>query len=250
MDRPGMTLREHLEELRKRLAYAVAAVVAGVVLAFIFRERVLDFLLMPGFQELGIKPIFTEVTEMVAVTMKVSVMVGLVLGLPVVLYQFVMFVSPGLTPRERGYLFILLPGTIVMFLFGAAFGYYVLFPPAFRFLFTFGTGNAEAAIRIGSYMNVVTSLLFWMGLIFQIPLVMFFLARLGVAKAQWLARFRRYSIVLAFVIGAVVTPTMDPVNQTLVALPVIVLYELGVWLARLGGWLRLRSHPRRSATDA
>jgi sec-independent protein translocase protein TatC len=236
-----MTLREHLEELRKRLAYTVGAVAVGVAVAFILREQIIEVLLAPGFDQVpGSRPIFTEVTEMIAVTMKVSVMAGVVLVLPVVLYQLVMFVAPGLTRKEKVYLFIFLPGTVVAFGAGVAFGYYVLFPPAFKFLFTFGTSNADATIRIGSYMNVVTSLLFWMGIIFQLPLVMFFLSRLGVVRVRWLVRFRRYSVILAFVAGAIITPTFDPVNQTLVAVPVIVLYEIGILLARIGERLRGR----------
>ena len=241
MARRDMTLREHLEELRKRILFVAVAVVAGTAVAFVFRDRVLAFLIEPGFGELsGTKPIFTEVTEMVAVTMKASLMVGVVLALPVVLYQLVLFIAPGLTRQEKLYLFILLPATVVVFGLGVAFGYYVLFPPAFRFLFTFGDEVATPAVRIGSYMNVVTSLLFWMGLIFELPLVMFMLARLGVVNSRLLSRFRRYALILAFVLGALITPTLDPVNQTLVAAPVVVLYELGVWLAKLGQRLRRR----------
>ena len=234
-----MTLREHLEELRRRVLIITVAVVAGTVTAFIFREQILAFLLEPGFDQLSeTKPIFTEVTEMVAVTMKASLMIGVALALPIILYHLVMFVSPGLTRQEKLYLFISLPATAVVFGLGAAFGYYVLFPPAFSFLFTFGTQVADPAVRIGSYMNVVTSLLFWMGLIFELPLVMFFLARLGVITPKFLSRFRRYALILSFVIGALITPTLDPVNQTLVAAPVVVLYEMGIWLAKLGQWLR------------
>jgi sec-independent protein translocase protein TatC len=236
-----MTLREHLDELRQRLMIVTAAVALGAVAAFIFRDRVLDFLLAPGFDRLpDTRPVFTEVTEMVAVTMKASLMVGVVLALPVVLYQLVMFVAPGLSKREKIYLFIFLPGTVAAFGLGSAFGYFVLFPPAFRFLFTFGTDNADPFIRIGSYMSVVTMLLFWMGLIFELPLVMFFMARLGVVTARFLARFRRYAFILAFVLGALITPTIDPINQTLVALPIVVLYEVGIWLARIGERLRRR----------
>ena len=241
MSRSEMTLREHLEELRQRLIFTTMAVVIGAVVAFVFRDRVLAFLLAPGFEQMAdMKPVFTEVTEMVAVTMKVSLMVGVVLALPVVLYQVVMFVAPGLTTRERVYLFIFLPGTLLAFGTGVAFGYYVLFPPAFQFLFTFGSENADAFIRIGSYMNVVTSLLFWMGLIFEVPLVMFFLARLGVVTPRFLSRFRRYAFILAFILGGLITPTMDPINQTLVAVPMVVLYEVGILLARIGQRLRRR----------
>jgi len=239
MPSKDMTLREHLEEVRRRLAYVTGAVVLGAISAFIFRDRIFKFLLDPGFGRLPeTKPVFTEVTEMIGVTMKVSLMMGVILAIPVVVYHLVMFIAPGLTKREKVYLFILLPGTLLVFALGAAFGYYVLFPQAFKFLFTFGTGNADAFIRIGSYMNVITMLLFWMGLIFEIPIVMFILARLGVTSPKFLSRFRRYALIMAFVLGALITPTMDPINQTLVALPVVILYEIGIVLARIGFRLR------------
>ena len=235
-----MTLRDHLEELRKRLMFIVVFLVVAMIVAFVFRDRVMQFLLEPGFGRLGERPIATEVLETVGVTFKVTLMAAFVVSLPVVLYQVIMFVSPGLTRRERAYLFLFLPGVLIAFAGGVAFGYYVLFPPAFRFLFTFGAENVDAQIRVSSYINVITSLMFWMGVVFQIPLVMFVLARLGVVTPRWLGRFRRVAVVVAFILAAIITPTFDPVNQTLVAVPIIVLYELGILLARLGQRLRRR----------
>ena len=236
----AMTLREHLDELRRRLIISAVFVVLATAVAFAFRDQVLEFLLEPGFGDSGKRPISTEVLEIVSVTFKVTLMAGFVAALPVVLYQIVRFVSPGLTGRERVYLTLLIPGIMVAFLGGAAFAYYDLFPPAFSFLFNFGITNVDPEIRVASYINVVTSLMFWMGVVFQMPLAMFVLARLGVVTPRWLGRFRRYAIVLAFVTAAVITPTFDPVNQTLVAVPIIVLYEIGIVLARIGHRLRGR----------
>lgn len=237
----AMTLRDHLDELRRRLIIAVLFVVAATIAAFVFRDQILQFLLEPGFGDLDEKPIATEVLEVVGVTFKVTFMAGFVAALPVVLYQVVRFVGPGLTRRERVYLLLFIPGVVLAFVIGAAFAYYVLFPPAFEFLFNFGTVNVNPEIRVSSYINVVISLMFWMGLVFQIPLAMFALARLGVVTPRFLGRFRRYAIVLAFVAAAIITPTFDPVNQTLVAVPIIVLYEFGILLARVGRRLRGRS---------
>ncbi len=234
----AMTLREHLDELRRRLLFTLVFLVAAFIVAFIFRDPIIDFLLEPGFGNLDEKPIATEVLETVGVTFKVTLMVGFAASLPVVLYQLIMFVTPGLTKRERFYVFLFLPGVLIAFAGGVAFGYYVLFPPAFDFLFHFGEENVNAEIRIASYMNVITSLMFWMGVVFQIPLVMFALARVGVVTPRWLGRFRRIAVVLAFVAAAIITPTFDPVNQTLVAVPIIVLYEFGILLARIGQRLR------------
>ncbi len=231
-----MTLREHLDELRKRLFFSLVFVLIASVAAFVFRDQIFAFLLKPGFP-LGEKPVYIDVTEMVGVTFKVTLMAGFVIALPVVLHQVIMFVSPGLTGRERLYLYIMLPGVFLSFVAGVAFGYYVIFPPAFNFLLHFGTNVAQGMIRISSYINFVTTLMFWMGTLFEIPIVMFGLARLGVVSPQRLARFRRYAIVIAFVVGAIITPP-DALSQALAAMPIVLLYELGILLARFGAWLR------------
>ena len=233
-----MTLREHLDELRRRLIIVVVFVILAMIAAFVFRNPILEFLLEPGFADLDEKPIATEVLETVSVTFKVTLLVAFAASLPVVLYQVIMFASPGLTTRERLYVFLFLPGVLIAFGAGVAFGYYVLFPPAFYFLFNFGAENVNPEIRIASYVNVLTSLMFWMGVVFQIPLVLFGLGRLGVVSSRWLLRRWRFAVLLAFVAAAMITPTFDPVNQTLVAVPIIVLYLFGILLARLGERLR------------
>ena len=241
----GLTLREHLEELRKRLMYAVIFLVIAVIVAFLFRDSIFSFLLEPGYGGTNEKPQATEVLETVSIVFKVVIMAGFIGSLPFVLYQIIMFVSPGLTGRERFYLFMFLPGVLTAFAIGSAFGYYVLFPPAFEFLIGFGDEFVKPEIRISSYINVMLSLIFWMGLVFQIPLLLFGLARLGVVTPRMLGRFRRFAIVLAFIAAAVITPTFDPVNQIFVAVPIMILYEFGIVLARLGQ--RLRNGPNPDA---
>ena len=231
-----LSLNEHLLELRKRLIVSVAAVIVCTVVAFVFHPVIFDVLMGPaqGFESLrDNKLVFTQATEMIGITMKVSLMGGLALASPVVVYQAVMFVAPGLTPREKRYLFALLPGVVLSFLAGAAFGYLVLLPPAIKFLLTFGSDIATPMIRVGNYINLVVTLLFWLGVAFQAPLVMFFLSKIRVVTPKALAKKRRFAIVGAFILGALITPTFDPVNQSLVAVPILVLYELGIWLARL-----------------
>ena len=233
-----MTLREHLEELRRRLVIVVVFVILAMIVAFVFRNPIFAFLLEPGFSQLDEKPIATEVLETVGVTFKVTLLVAFAASLPVVLYHVIMFASPGLTTRERLYVFLFLPGVLIAFGAGVAFGYYVLFPPAFYFLFNFGSENVNPEIRIASYVNVITSLMFWMGVVFQIPLVLFALGRLGVVSSRWLLRRWRFAVLIAFIAAAMITPTFDPVNQTFVAVPIIVLYLFGILLARFGERLR------------
>ena len=146
-----------------------------------------------------------------------------------------MFVAPGLNQNERRYLFILLPVSLLAFLAGATFGHQVLFPPAVRFLLSFGSDVATPFIRIGGYTSIMLTLLFWMGIVFETPVVTFFLAKTGIVTGDFLARQRRYALVASFILGAIITPTFDSINQGLVALPIMVMYELGILSARLGG---------------
>ena len=231
-----LSIGQHLRELKRRLIISGAAVVIGTVVALIFYERIIEFLLVPadglGTEDAKATLIYVELTEMIAVTIKVSLLSGVVLAFPVVLYQIIMFVAPGLTPRERRYLLTFMPAVILAFAAGVAFGYLVLIPPAINFLLTWGSDIATPMIRIGNYVNVIVTLLFWMGVVFETPVVMFLLAKLGIVSWRGFARWRRHWIVVAFILGALITPTFDPLNQSLVAVPLIVLYELGIWVAR------------------
>ena len=228
---------QHLLELRGRLVKSVLAILITTAIAFVFHSQILEFLMEParGFEGVpNEKPVYTDLTEFIGVAFKVSLLAGLILALPYVLYQIVMFVAPGLKKNERRYLFILLPASLLAFLSGAAFGHQVLFPPAVRFLLSFGSDVATPFIRIGGYTSIMLTLLFWMGIVFETPVVTFFLAKIGVVSGNFLAKQRRYALVVSFVLGAIITPTFDPINQGLVAIPIMVMYELGIWLARLG----------------
>lgn len=246
----GVPFQDHITELRRRVMYSAIAIFITTVIAFIFHEQVLTLLMQPaqGFTNIPSgKPIYTDLTEFISTAMKASLLVGLLTAMPFVLYQMVRFVAPGLSPSERRYLYGLLPAVVLAFLLGAAFGYRVLFPPAIHFLLSFGSDIATPYIRIGSYVSLMISLLFWMGIVFETPIVLFFLSRIGVVSPEQLGRQRRYAIVVAFILGALITPTFDPVNQTLVALPIIVLYEVGIWLAKIGARQRSRQRANEAA---
>ena len=246
-----LSLRKHLEELRKRLLVSVVVTVVTTAVAFVFYKQIIRVLLRPADLEAatdgGPGLVFIEVTEMVAVTMKVSLVSGLVLAFPIVLYQVIMFVAPGLTSREKRYLFAFMPAVVLAFAAGVSFGYFVLIPPAISFLVGWGSDIATPMIRIGNYVNVMVMLLFWMGVVFETPIVMFLLAKLGIVSWRGFARWRRYWVVVAFILGALITPTFDPLNQSLVAVPLIVLYELGIWLARLAARPGRSMYPKGTA---
>jgi sec-independent protein translocase protein TatC len=222
----------------------VAAVLVGSAVSFVFFEQLIEILVEPA-RDLNLgtggELIYTEVTELLTTAIKVSFVSGLILASPVLVYQGVMFVAPGLTGREKRYLYGFMPAVILAFGGGVAFAYYILTPPALHFLLTFGGDVATPLIRISNIINLMIRLLFWMGLAFETPLVMFLLASLGIVSARGLARFRRYWVVVAFILAAIITPTVDPVNQALVAGPLLVLYEVGILLARIAGRSRRKS---------
>ncbi len=236
MNDEPLPLKSHLLELRRRMTYAAISVVVTTAIAFVFHQQILRLLMEPAEQFVEIplgKPIYTSLTEFISIAFKASLLVGIFASLPFVLYQIVMFVAPGLNRSERRYLYVLMPVSLLVFVLGAAFGYRVLFPPMIDFLLNFGRDIAIPLISISSYINLILSLLFWMGIIFEMPVVIFFLAKIGLVTSGFLGRHRRYAIVIAFILGAVITPTFDPVNQSLVAGPIIVLYEVSIWLAKL-----------------
>ncbi len=224
-----LTILQHLNELRSRLIICVVALVITTIITLIFTNQLFNLLIQRA--PAGFKPIYTEMTEMFVTYIKVAVFAGAALSMPVFLYQLVRFVAPALTSKEKRYFYALLPGTVLSFAAGVVFGYIVLIPPAVQYLLTF-SGVAEPFIKIGNYISFVTTLLFAAGVIFETPLVIFFLAKIRVVSAKQLARYRKFAFLGVFVIGAIVTPTPDPFNQTLVAVPLYLLFELGILLAR------------------
>lgn len=225
-----LTYSEHLRELRDRLVKSIIALVVGMALALLVADGIFQVLLWPAG---GLKLIATGVTEAVGAYIKVAFISGLVIATPVWLFQVIAFVSPGLTKGERRVVYLSLPGVLLCFGCGVLFGYFVLLPPALKFLLEFKPDLITTMPRVGDYVSVVSGLLFWLGLVFEMPLVIYLLARVGVVTPQSLSRFRRYAIVGAFVAAAVITPTVDPVNQALVAVPIVLLYELGILLSRI-----------------
>ena len=189
--------------------------------------------------------VYIDPTEFITTYFKVALLGGFILAMPVVLYQMVMFAAPGLTPREKRYVLVSVPGIILSFVAGVVFAWFILIPPALNFLLTFGGDVAEANIRIGRYINLILALTLWVGLSFQTPLVMTLLSRLGVVKPASFAKRRKMAIVGAFIAAAVFTPTFDPVNQTLLASPIIVLYEIGIWLSKLANRRRVKAAEKR-----
>ncbi len=223
-------LFSHLKELRRRLIICLIALAAGIIIAFAFADQLFHILILPAGD---INLIFVEVTEMLGAYMQVCLIGGIIIAMPVLVYELIIFIAPALTPVEKKYVWIALPFILIMFAGGVLFGYFVLIPPAMQFLLSLGSGIATPQIRIGNYISLVARLLLAIGLVFEIPVITTFLARLGIISSRWLLAQWKWAVICAFILGALITPTVDPVNQTLVALPLIILYLLSILLARL-----------------
>ena len=237
-----MTIFEHLDELRKRIVYAVIALVAGMVVGMFFTIPFLKLLISPlgaQGQEMVIQVI--GVTEAPSVYFKLSLLIGAVLAMPVIIYQVFQFARPGLEKRERRYVLLGVPAASLSFAAGVVFCALVLLPSATSFLQGFLADVVEHRWTLEKYIQFVGNIMLWAGLVFETPLVMYFLTILGVIDHKGYAKARRLVIVGAAVLAAVITPTVDPVNMLLVMGPFLLLYEVGILLARLAGRQRARS---------
>lgn len=236
-----MTMIEHLEELRGRLVWSVGAILFGIIFSNVplpglfewgsLTNWVINRFTVQAVAD-GVTLISTAPGQAFFTYLQVSLVIGAAIAMPVMIYQVLAFVSPALYAHEKRYLFFSVPGVTFSFLCGVAFCYYVLLPFAIKFLGNFQSENFKPEWTAENYLDFVSSFIFWIGLIFELPIVMYFLSKLGIVSVQRMTRFRRYALVLAFVIGAVITPTPDPVNQTIVSLPIYALFELGIILAR------------------
>ncbi len=229
-DELRMGLFEHLDELRKRITGAMIALVIGVVIAIPLTTPALELLNQPygrPFQTIG-------PTDSVVNFFRVALTIGAIIAIPVITYQVLMFIIPGLTRKEKRTLFLALPATTLLFVIGAAFAWFMLVPPALGFLEGFQPTIFRPDWTADLYLSFVTALIFWMGVAFQTPLIFFVLAILGFVTSGGLLRQWRVAVVGAAVASALITPTIDPVNMSLVMGPLLVLYLLSIVLVFIG----------------
>jgi sec-independent protein translocase protein TatC len=227
---PGrMPIMGHVRELRDRLIKSAIALVIGVVIGLIFCPQIIEILKAPaGNVELQA----ITLLENMSVFFKVALAAGFIVAMPFLVYQVFAFAAPGLTPKEKGLIYKVLPFATIMFIGGVAFAYFVALPPALHFMLGFMSDIATITPRITDYIDLVTRLLVVVGLVFETPIIVMVMARMGLVSPQWLARRRRWWVVLAFVLAAIITPTFDPINQTIIAVPLILLLELSIILSR------------------
>jgi sec-independent protein translocase protein TatC len=225
---------EHLGELRTRIVRSLLALLVGTGIALGFSQKMVDYLAKP-VAETGHNLVFVALTEAFWVQMKVAMIAGIFIASPAILWQVWAFVSPGLYSREKKYAAPFVIVGSMLFVVGGIFSLKVVTPYATQFLLSYGRPGLQPMISIGSYIDFLLKFTLAFGLVFELPLAITLLARMGVVTAPMLARNRKYAILGAFIAGAVLTPTPDWFNQTLMAGPLILLYEVGIICARIFG---------------
>jgi len=258
-----MPFFSHLDELRKRIVYSLLAVGIGFVICFYFSESILGFLLAPlnrhlvfirryPFFTLSARSnlpslVFLAPAEAFWVHMKLAFFASIFFGLPFLFYQIWKFVAPGLLPKEKRYAIPFVIVSTLLFVAGSAFCLFIVLPFALQFLLTYKTEHLRPMLSIGNYFDFSLKFLLAFGLIFELPLAMVLATRLGFLTPEFLARNRKYAILANFVLAAILTPTPDILNQSLMAIPLCLLYEVGIIASRL---LRKKRSPQSEAPEA
>ncbi len=224
----------HLEELRKRLIVCAITVGVGFVIAYIFSEHLFQLLILPLKEVMpeGGQLIFTNLPEMFFAYLKVAFIAGILASAPLIFYQIWLFVAPGLYRKEKKYLIPFVVSSTFLFVGGALFGYFVVFPFGFKFFIGFANEYVKALPSVKQYLSFSIKLLFAFGVVFELPVVIFFLAKIGVVTPKLLRKKRKYAILLTFALAAILTPP-DVITQCMMAVPLIVLYEIGILVAIL-----------------
>ena len=236
MEEQKQTFIEHLTELRKRLIISFLAVGVGFGGCYIFSKQIFNFLTIPLQKSLppGSTMIFTSLPEAFFTYLKVSLLAGVFVASPMVLYQIWLFVAPALYSHEKRYVVPFVIISTLLFLAGGAFGYFIVFPYGFKFFMSFATDYIQPAPKLKEYLSFCSMLLIAFGLVFELPVFILFLAKLGVVDAKMLSKNRRYVILIIFIGAAILTPP-DVVTQVMMAIPLLALYEVSIFLAKLVG---------------
>jgi sec-independent protein translocase protein TatC len=238
-DSPGakMSFLEHLDELRKRIVNAAIAVLVGILISFSFISRIYSFLMAPTMRQLpaGSRLIYTEPGEAFSLYIQLSMIVGVLLASPFIMYQVWMFIAPGLYQNEKKLAIPFVVLSTIGFVGGAVFNHYIMFPWMMAFFASFNTQDLQFMPKLDAVFSLYTKFLIAMAAVFQMPTIVFFLAKMNLITARFLIQQFKYAVLLTFIISAVITPTGDPVTQTVFAAPMIGLYVLGIGIAWLVG---------------
>ncbi len=224
----------HLEELRKRLIICAIAIGIGFAISYIFSKQLFSFLILPLTKVLPAESrlIFTSLPEMFIAYIKVALIAGIMLAIPIVFYELWMFLAPALYQREKGYVIPFVLFSSILFVAGSLFGYFIVFPYGFKFFISFATEDIQALPSVKQYFSFAIRLLFVFGLVFEMPVVVFFMTKIGLITPDSMKKFRKLAILSAFILSAILTPP-DVATQIMMALPLIVLYEISIIISQM-----------------
>ncbi len=229
-----MSLTEHLIELRKRLIHSVIILCIGFGVCYYYKDWIFDIITQPLTQVLPKNSylIYTGLTEAFFVYMKLAFFASLIITSPFIFYQIWKFISPGLLPKEKKYVVPFVLSSSLLFISGVLFGYFIALPPAFEFFVSFNNKYLQAMISFKDYLSLFVTFLLGFGLSFELPIFIFFLTKLGIVNAKMLSKQRRYAILVIFIVAAILTPSPDALSQILMAIPLMLLYEVSIFVAK------------------
>lgn len=231
-----LTLIEHLEELRKRIITCLVAVSFTSLISYLKVKEILNFLVNP----LG-KAIFISPVEIFIVYIKIAFFCGIILASPVIFFEIWQFVGVALTVKERRYIFFIIPASLLLFFLGGLFAYFVIIPFGIKFLLSFSSEQIIPLISINKYINFIAILILACGVVFELPLIVLFLNNIGVVSPKILRKNYRFVVVSMLIVAAIITPTPDVFTQLLVSVPMLLLYEVSIWLAYISNILRKKA---------
>jgi sec-independent protein translocase protein TatC len=227
---PGMSLMEHLDELRRRIIHSAAYLIAGFAVAWIFRIQLLHFLQAP-LLKIGKSLVFTHPMDALNLYLYVALLAGAIIASPFILYQVWLFIAPGLYQKEKRFVIPFMAATVSLFLLGAAFGYYYVLPGAIKILVIQFGHDFTPMITIEDYSSFFLSIILGLGISFELPILIFFLALFGIVSPRFLWKNIRYAILAVFIVAAVICPSPDPWTMCIYAIPMLALYVVGILVA-------------------
>lgn len=228
-----MSFLEHLEELRWRIIYSLIGIVVGTILAWIFIDFLVDYILLKPARDSGADLQNLKPFGQLFLYMQVAIMIGVILSIPNIFYQFWRFISPALRKNEKKYIFSIVIFSSICFLAGISFAYFVMLPLALKFAAQFGSEAIKNQFAIDEYMSIIISVMLAAGVVFELPMVSFFLSKLGILKPSFMRKYRRHAIIVILILAAFLTPGADPVSQIILAVPLVVLYEISIFISKI-----------------
>ena len=228
-----MTFLEHLEELRWRIIYSLIGIVVGTIVAWIFIDFLVEVILLKPARDSGAVLQNLRPFGQLFLFMQIAIMVGMIISIPNLFYQFWQFISPALRKKEKRYIFWIVTFSSICFLGGIAFAYFAMLPLTMQFAAQFGSESIKNEFAIDEYMSIIISVMLAAGFVFELPMISFFLSKLGILKPSFMKKYRRHSIVIIMILSAFLTPGADPVSQLVLAVPLVVLYEISIFISKI-----------------